>query len=116
MKTREWLFGFFSSLVAVPAFATQSKGTRELPKIQKLRELHSMVRIKERDQVILVKTDGDNLFYTVMSDRNEILLENVGLDEIRAVNPELYERLKVSVADAKVDASNSYDGKPRELF
>ena len=116
MKSREWLFGFFSSLVAVPGLANQAGVKPELSAKQKLRELHSIVRLKERDNEILVKSDGESLFYTVLSDNNEVLLENVRLEEIRVVNPDLYERLKVSVADSTVDASNRYDGKEHKLF
>jgi len=101
MKSREWLFGFFSSLVAVPALAHQVE-RRDLPTI---------VRLKERESEILVKSDGQRLFYTVVGDNAEETRENLDLEEIRAWRPELYERLKTTVADPKIDASNRYDEK-----
>lgn len=107
MKSREWLFGFFSSLVTVPAVAHSAKLTPEVLKANRLRELPTLVRLKQRDDEILIKSDGGSLYYTVLDKEGAVTLENVSLEQIQAVNPELYDRLKVTVGDSYLDASNS---------
>ena len=101
MKSREWLFGFFSSLVAVPAIA------------QPASDLLTILTLKEANHVITVKSDGHTLFYTIVGEG--VSREDLKLDEIKAWKPDLYERLKTTVANPKIDASNQYDEKKRSL-
>ena len=108
MKSREWLFGFFSSLVAVPAIAHQV----EPPRPSNPQDLPTIIRLKDRNDEIIVKSDGETLYYTVVGEGDDSRA-NLRLEEIRAWKPELYERLKTTVADPKIDASNRYDEKSK---
>jgi len=104
MKSREWLFGMFSSLAAVPAIAHQAEPPRAP-------HMPTIVRLKDHDGEILVKSDGETLFYTVVGEDSS--REDLRLEEIRDWKPELYERLKTTVAAPKIDASNRYDEKSK---
>ncbi len=104
MKSREWLFSFFSSLVTVPVVPQGGELAPEVVRSNHLKELPTLARVKERDCEIVIKSDGENLYYTVLNDDCGITLENVSLEEIHATNPELYERLKVTVAEPRIDA------------
>ncbi len=109
MKSREWLFGFFSSLVAVPAIAHQA----EPPRSPHPKNLPTIIRLKDHNDEILVKSDGETLYYTIVGDGGGERTD-LRLDEIRTWKPELYERLKTTVADPKIDASNRYDEKSKQ--